>query len=138
LTGIRHLSACHQLQYGDFKATSKASPNSTEFILDAFRLFKPSLLAYSDQYQFRQNSNVFGQQDCTTPPYQTLLIIGRIVRRITYQIIPSLSVTLILVVRLSPDRHDDFTPLFLAWQQPSRGQEDGIVTTIGGPASDGV
>jgi hypothetical protein len=34
----------------------RLSPHSPEFIRDAFRLLEPILLAYSDQYRFRQKS----------------------------------------------------------------------------------
>ena len=39
-------------------------------------------------------------------------------RRITYQVIPSLSVKLIVVARVSPYGHEDFTPHFLHDSNP--------------------
>jgi hypothetical protein len=36
---------------------------------------------------------------------------------------------------VSPDIHEDVTPLFLEWQQPSHGQWNGIVARSGRSAS---
>jgi hypothetical protein len=65
------------------------------------------------KHRFRQNSIYLDSKIATTPPYQILLFIGPIVGRITYQVFPSLSVTLTLVAMVSPDIHEDVTPLFL-------------------------
>jgi hypothetical protein len=99
----------------------RLSPNSPEFIRDAFRLLELILLAYSDQYRFRENSIFWDSKTAPLRHIKSSYLLARLWEESHIKSFQVLSLKLILIASVSPDRYEDILRLFscmtttLAW-----------------------
>jgi hypothetical protein len=90
----------------------RLSPNPPEFIRDAFRLLEPILLAYSDQYRFRQKSIYLDSKTAPLRHIRSYYLLARLCEESHINHSKSFPYAH-PGCQISPDRHEDFTPLFL-------------------------